>query len=82
MALRAACRDVQVSTRVGRKVSLKTAKKVALGAVALLMGASLLAMGAVALVAAYSVHARFPRFGKDAVRQAPFFFEPGAAKWR
>jgi hypothetical protein len=45
-------------------------------------GASLLAMGAVALVAAYSVHARFPRFGKDAVRQAPFLFEPGAAKWR
>jgi hypothetical protein len=32
-----------------------------------------LAMGAVGLVAAYSLHARFPSFGKDASRQAPFF---------
>jgi hypothetical protein len=45
-------------------------------------GAALVAMGAVALVAVYSVHARFPRFGKDANRQGPFFFEPAAAKWK
>ncbi|HEY7373333.1 MAG TPA: hypothetical protein VIF57_14315 [Polyangia bacterium] len=45
-------------------------------------GAALIAMGAVALVAVYSVHARFPRFGKDANRQGPFFFEPAAAKWK
>jgi 4-amino-4-deoxy-L-arabinose transferase-like glycosyltransferase len=34
---------------------------------------ALAALGCLALVAAYSVHARFPRFGKDAYRQAPFF---------
>jgi hypothetical protein len=34
---------------------------------------ALAAMGCVALVAAYSLHARFPRFGKDAYRAAPFF---------
>ena len=31
------------------------------------------ALGAVALVAAYSVHARWPSFDKDANRQGPFF---------
>jgi len=31
------------------------------------------AIGCVALVAAYSAHARFPGFGKDGYRQAPFF---------
>jgi len=35
--------------------------------------AALAALGAVALVAAYSIHARFPRFGKDANTPAPFF---------
>jgi len=35
--------------------------------------AAVLAIGCVALVAAYSVHARFPRFGKDAYTAAPFF---------
>ena len=35
--------------------------------------AALAAIGCVALVAAYSVHARFPRFGKDAYTAAPFF---------
>ena len=34
---------------------------------------ALAAIGCLALVAAYSAHARFPRFGKDAYRQAPFF---------
>jgi 4-amino-4-deoxy-L-arabinose transferase-like glycosyltransferase len=34
---------------------------------------ALAAMGCVLLVAAYSVHGRFPRFGKDAYRAAPFF---------
>ena len=33
---------------------------------------ALAAMGAVALVAAYSIHARFPRFGPDANTAAPF----------
>jgi hypothetical protein len=35
--------------------------------------AAVTAMGCVALVAAYSLHARFPRFGKDAYTAAPFF---------
>jgi hypothetical protein len=35
--------------------------------------AALAAIGCVALVAAYSAHARFPGFGRDAYRQAPFF---------
>jgi peptidoglycan/LPS O-acetylase OafA/YrhL len=34
---------------------------------------ALAAMGAIALVAAYSVHARFPPFGPDANTAAPFF---------
>ena len=34
---------------------------------------ALAAMGAIALVAAYSVHARFPRFDPDANTAAPFF---------
>jgi hypothetical protein len=34
---------------------------------------ALLSMGGVVLVAAYSLHARFPRFGKDANTAAPFF---------
>jgi hypothetical protein len=34
---------------------------------------AVVALGCVGLVAAYSVHARFPRFGKDAYRAAPFF---------
>ena len=37
---------------------------------------ALAAMGAIALVAAYSIHARFPRFGPDANTAAPFFNEP------
>jgi hypothetical protein len=36
---------------------------------------ALAAMGAIALVAAYSVHARFPRFGPDANTAAPFFVD-------
>jgi hypothetical protein len=38
--------------------------------------AAVIAIGGVALVAAYSAHARFPRFGKDAARQAPIFATP------
>lgn len=34
---------------------------------------ALAALGCVAVVAVYSVHARFPRFGKDATTAAPFF---------
>lgn len=34
---------------------------------------AVLALGGLALVAAYSVHARFPRFGSDANTAAPFF---------
>jgi hypothetical protein len=34
---------------------------------------ALVAIGCVGLVAAYSAHARFPRFGKDAYTAAPFF---------
>jgi hypothetical protein len=34
---------------------------------------ALVAIGCVGLVAAYSAHARFPGFGKDAYRAAPFF---------
>jgi hypothetical protein len=35
--------------------------------------AALAAMGALLLVAAYSIHARFPRFGENANTAAPFF---------
>jgi hypothetical protein len=34
---------------------------------------AVLALGAVGLVAAYSIHARWPSFGPDANRQAPIF---------
>jgi 4-amino-4-deoxy-L-arabinose transferase-like glycosyltransferase len=40
---------------------------------------ALAAMGAVLVVAAYSAHARFPRFGKDANTGAPFFAADRAA---
>jgi peptidoglycan/LPS O-acetylase OafA/YrhL len=35
--------------------------------------AAIAAVGALVLVAAYSIHARLPRFGKDANTAAPFF---------
>jgi hypothetical protein len=46
------------------------------------LAAALASLGALGLVAAYTVHARFPSFGKDAHSAAPFFMQPGAAKWK
>lgn len=43
---------------------------------------ALAALGALALVAAYSLHARFPPLGKNANTAAPFFMQPGAEKWK
>lgn len=40
------------------------------------------ALGGLTLVAVYSLHARFPRLGKDANTAAPFFMQPGAEKWK
>jgi hypothetical protein len=42
---------------------------------------ALAAMGAIALVAAYSVHARFPPFGPDANTAAPFFDRARRGGW-
>jgi len=44
--------------------------------------AAVTALGGLALVAAYSLHARFPPLGKDAYSVAPFFSVPGDAKWK